>query len=272
MRYHSAGSLICTLVVVASLALGGCARRTAPPDNQVTEPEQLYDSMLARLDSVESARIVATLEYYADDGRAKLKQAVLVRRPASLRIETLSPFDSTLNVLASNGVRLKYFDLQNERFFEGQATADNVAKLIPIYISPRDLVNVMLGGPPTDKIEGNPENWELEWDRRRGAYSLIAPTTGGGSMELFVQHRTWTVSGAVARDDQGEKIYEVRSGNFEAIENGVASMLVPRRIQFLMPERNIDASLDVERYDLNPDLADQFFELTAPEGMSVEGL
>lgn len=260
------------VLLLCALVLGACNRRTAPPADEVTDSAELYDAMLARLDSVESARIIATLEYFGDDGRVRLKQAVLVRKPTSLRVETLSPFDSTLSVLASNGVRLKYFDLQNERFFEGQASADNFSKLLSIYVSPRDLVRVMLGGPPLDNVVGNPDDWTLEWNSRRGAYSLQIPLEDDGTLELFVQHRAWTVSGAIARDATGDVVYEIRSGNFESVEHGEATMLVPRRIQFLMPERGIDASLDVERYDLNADLADELFELTAPEGMSIEGL
>lgn len=271
MRY-SRSVLLVPGVLLLAMTLGACHRRTPPPPDEVTRPEELYDAMLARLDGVESARLVATLEYFGDDGRVKLKQVVLVRKPSSLRVETLSPFDSTLNVLTSNGIRLKYFDLQNERFFEGQATAANVAKLVPVYIAPADLVRVVLGGPPVRHTTGEPENWDLSWDSRRGAYSLKIPLEDGGTIEIFVQHRAWTVSGAISRDRNGDVVYEVRSGNFKSVEHGEATMLVPQRIQFLMPARGIDASLDVERYDLNAELGEELFDLSPPAGISVEGL
>lgn len=248
-------------------ACGGT--RTPPPDDALTEPTELYNAMLARLEGVQSARIRAVMEYFGDNGRVRVRQAVLAQQPDRLRIETLSPFDSTLSVVLANEEQLVLYDLEAAKFYVGAPTATNLSRLLPLWLTPQDVVRVLLGGPPLDMMNPDTATWELQWDRRRAAYRLSMPAFAGGTLELFVKHETWTLSGARETNAAGNTVWEIRTADFRRVESEGVQSTLPERIRFLMDRDNIDVSLNVSNYDLNAVLPPQLFTLQPPPGVEV---
>ncbi len=256
------------MLAALALSLSACGGRQTPaPDDELTDPVELLEAMLTRLDAIESARMRATLEYYGDGGRARVQQAVLARSPNLLRIETLSPFDTSLAVFMVDGQTLTYYDLQEQTYMSGAPTPHNVARFVPFYMTAEDLVRVLFGGPPLDAATADADEYTLEWDGREGAYRMTLPLTAGGELILLVQHATWTVSGAAQYDGDGEPIFELRTGDFTAINADGLSTTMPQRLRFIMEREDIDISLDVERIDMNVTLPDALFQLAPPPGV-----
>lgn len=259
--------LVLALVAASLAACGG--RQTPAPEGELTDPVELLEAMLTRLDAIESARMRATLEYYGDGGRARVQQAVLARSPNLLRIETLSPFDTSLAVFMVDGETLTYYDLQAQTYMSGAPTPSNVARFVPFYMTAQDLVRVLFGGPPLDAASTDSDEYTLAWDGRAGAYRMVLPLIAGGELVLHVQHETWTVSGAAQYDADGEPIFELRTGDFAAVEADGFVTSMPRRLRFIMEGEDIDISLDVERLDMNVTLPDGLFQLAPPPGVEV---
>lgn len=261
-----------TIPVLALLALtllaSACGGRQTPaPADELTDPVELLEAMLTRLEAIESARMRATLEYYGDGGRARVQQAVLARTPNLLRIETLSPFDTSLAVFMVDGQTLTYYDLQAQTYMSGAPTPSNVARFVPFYMTAEDLVRVLFGGPPLDAASTDADEYTLGWDRSAGAYRMVLPLTAGGELVLHVQHETWTVSGAAQYDSDGDPIFELRTGDFTTIEAEGLVTTMPQRLRFIMEGEDIDISLDVERIDMNVALPDALFQLAPPPGV-----
>ena len=255
--------------VVFALMIGGCSgRQIAPPDDALTDPVVLYEAMLSRLESIESARMRATLEYYGDGRRARVEQLVLARAPAMLRIETLSPFDSTLAVFMVDGESLTFFDLQNRSYLTGPPTPRNVSRFVPFWMSAADLVQVLFGGPPLDATNPDADTYTMEWDGRAGAYRMRMPLRDSdGTLTLLVQHGSWTVSGATQSAPNGDVLFELRTGDFRTVTAGDNETQMPQRLRFVMEESDIDISLDVTQLELNVTLADRLFALPPPNGV-----
>ena len=265
---HRPATLALILLLTATLA--ACAgRRTPPPDDALEQPEQLFEAMIARLDAVQAVRARAVMEYYGAGGRVRVRQTVLAAQPNLLRIDTLSPFDSTLSVVFANDRELVLYDLPNEAWYTGAPTATNLARLIPVWLSPQDVVSVLLGGPPLDRIVPDASRWTLDWDRRRGAYRFTAPTRGGDTLVLFVTHGAWTVVGAQELDAAERVRWEIRSADFSTVHAGDVATTVPGILRFLMKSENIDVSLNVSSYELNPTLGPTLFQLPVPPGVRV---
>ena len=254
-------------VSVVLVACGG--RQTPPPDDAPSDAVELFEATMTRAEAISSVRAIGDIEYYGDDGRVRIRQVVLARAPGDVRIEAISPFDTTLSVLVLNEDELAWYDVSAETYATGAPTTDNLARIAPLVLSPEDIVRVMRGGPPLEVADTDMDAWAIAWDGRERRWALTAPSTDGGTLTLYVEHDTWVLSGAHLRDAGGDTLYELRTGNFVDVSGDALDTVMPSRIRFLMPAHDVDVSLDIERWQLDPPLADTLFELAAPRGVDV---
>lgn len=246
--------------------LVGCAAKQAPmPSDPVPDADTLFALVQERSEQVQSARARAVMEYFGKGGRVRVRQAVVVQKPGNLRIETLSPFDSTLSVVVANEDEMTFYDLQNEVAYTGRPTGENLAKLVPIWMEPSDIVNVLLGGAPLARIDPDRQYWKMAWDGRANAWRMFVRSDFGGQLELLFRHGTWTLAGARETDKKGTLIWEVRTADFRLVSDGERQSEVPTRVRFLMPRENVDVSLNVSDYQMNPELDELLFELFTPD-------
>lgn len=158
--------------------LGGCMARVITPP-----PESGYASPQAALAALEPFPAAAALSATArirtqHQGQpVSLRVALLVRKPASLRLESLplmGPPDFFLSIAAGE---LRVF-LPGEgggRFYSGQATAQNLSRFFPLALPPAVLVSLLLGeaemgqGDPDASLVGEQESALYRVDQyRRG--------------------------------------------------------------------------------------------------------
>lgn len=249
-----------------ALVLNACGARQFPmPENGIESTEALIENVHAREDILYSARANAVMEYFGNDGRVRVRQALLVNRPGNFRLETLSPMDSTLAVVVTNDEELTFYDLTDEKAYTGAPTAQNLARLIPLWLSPSQIVSVVLGSVPFDVVNAAPEDWTMAWDGKRNAWRLQAETHDGGRMEFWVRNESWVLAGARASDAKDKTQWEIRTRDFEPVSDGKNATELPTRIRFLMEDEGLDVSLTVRSYEMNPELDDFLFELFLPD-------
>ena len=262
--------LIATLV--GFLGLGGhCNREIPPPDDAITDPVEMTNVLVNRLSDLQSARFRVVAEYYGGDMRgANFRQVVLVRQPEDIHVQTLSPFGQTLQILVSNGETLAFYDLEEEVFYSGQPTPGNLARLLPFYMTAGDIVRVLLGGPPLDQFHSDTDDYQLSWDREEGRYTMSVPLANQvGRLELGIRHGDWTLAAAKRFDDDGELVFELRAGDFEA----AGETYLPRRLRFILEGDNpVDMSIEAESLEVNPALPDELFVLDPPRGVEQRSL
>lgn len=262
---HARHLLLLSVVFFFGTMVGCAAKQTPPPSDPVADAATLFALVQERSEHVQSARARAVMEYFGKGGRVRVRQAVLVQQPGDLRIETLSPFDSTLSVVVANEDEMTFYDLQNEVAYTGRPTAENLAKLVPIHMAPSDIVSVLLGGAPLARIDPDRQHWKMAWDGRANAWRMFVRSSTGGQLELLFRHATWTLAGARENDKKGGLVWEVRTADFRMISDGETQTEVPTRVRFLMPSENVDVSLTVSDYELNPELDELLFELFTPD-------
>lgn len=257
-------AVIC--ISLSCLVSACCGTPVRPPDDALEDPADLLDAMRIRLDGLQSGRFRVVTEYYGGELRgANFRIVVLVRQPGDLHIEVLSPFGQSLQTLVSNSEQLSLYDLEQEVFYYGTPSPENIARILPFYLTDVDIVRVLLGGPPLALISDDVEDYELEWDGERGSYHLTAPlTTQDGTLELWVRHDDWVIEAAKRLDEDGALVFELRTGDFELI----GETMIPMQLRFLLEtDDEIDMSLEIESAELNVDLPDLLFELEAPRGI-----
>lgn len=266
----SARARLATLATLAAFVVACGGRQTPAPDDAFDAPIDVFEATLDRYEALSSVRLRATLEYWGEEGRVRVDQVVLARRPGDVRVETISPFGTTLTVFATNADELVYYDLQANEFVRGRPELDHISRFLPFHLTAQDIVRVLLGAPPLDAVDPDPDTYAMEWDARRAAYRLTMPLSDdAGTLRVWIDHGSWTMVAARMTDAEGDRIFDLRSGNAEPVQGATIRTQMPTRIEFEMPGEDVDIALDVERVELDPTLPDALFTVPTPRAATT---
>ena len=190
-------------------ALSGCPRPQTIVTGPPPDPGALYfqAKKAHQVPETLSADAKAFVEAPENPGRYSLH--LVVRRPASLRIEALSPMGDPAAVLVADQGRFALLDLRNNVFYRGPATPENLSRLFPVPVRDEELVSLVTGDIP-ELPGGRPESAAREGDGYRLA--IAAPRVRQevilGSDLRVVQVRRVDASGnvswAVGLDDHDD--------------------------------------------------------------------
>lgn len=130
------------------LLLAGCpprvdVRSVPPPDATALLAEvDAVDAHLARIQSQAKARVDAAGK------KGNVQLFVAAASPASVHLEVLDFFGKPSGILISDGQRFVMFASDAGVWQRGAATAENVARVLPVSLPPDQLVSMLLGRAP----------------------------------------------------------------------------------------------------------------------------
>ena len=163
------GILLLIMITTLGPSLFGCAGRrvvpSPPPGGVYTSPEDALRALVASALSDQTLTVTARIEINSHGQRRPLKVALMMKRPALLRLESfpiLGPPDFFLSIDAGE---LRVFSPGKDGgdFYTGQATARNVYRFFPLALPAADMVSLLMGHPP--RIE-QASSRRGEWEER----------------------------------------------------------------------------------------------------------
>ncbi len=245
----------CLLVV---LVTAGCVRRIEfGPTGEVTDPAKL----LALIDEAEQRVIAvkgeAKLRADAPDAKGVVSAFVAVMHPALLHIETLDFFGKPQAILVADAERFRLFHGPEGKFYQGPATAENLARVLPIVLPPAELTALMLGRAPRLP----PESTQLKVDEQARAYVLTLQR-GPAVQTLWVDPLTFRVQRSEVR---GVRAYDVLFDKFDDVKGA----LYPRRVKLEAKSASTMVELLYKDVEVNPQPDLTLFELAPPPNVEV---
>ena len=259
-RLRRAGAL--SLLMLGLAGLTGCPNRIARPADGPTEPAPVLARLAERSHALTSLSGMISLEVWRGDERVKLRQLLLVQRPDHIRVDTLSPFDQPLAMMASDGQSVTIYSLEQRRYEQGPATPDHLARLLRLPLTGDELTAVLAGGVPV-----RPDaQATLDWDDTAGAY-ILDLRTPERRQRLLVEPVAFRIS--EIRTYQGDTlVFVARFGDYD----GEGPTAVPQRMRFEVPaeKMRVDAQFDDHTVNVTPP-ADAFV-IPVPRGIPVEPL
>jgi hypothetical protein len=147
--------------LVAFALAGWACGPVPPPPNAFTSAPDLLRELKDRRRSIKSFRIIGKVDHFGEEHRVQGRVFFFARLPDRLRIELVSPFNSTLSVLTVSGGNFSLWDLREGRFFTGPAEPCNIARLVHIPMPAEDVMRVLIGDTPI--IEGREKTI---WDEK----------------------------------------------------------------------------------------------------------
>jgi hypothetical protein len=135
------------------LAVCGCAMAPQMTDRmEFHSPEAALKHIAERIPDNVALQALASIHMTTREGRYPLKLVLLLKKPASLRVEAIPLFGNPAFFLSVHDQTLKVFLTETRAFYTGSATLDNVARFLPLRMNPEEMVAVLMGsGPPPCK-------------------------------------------------------------------------------------------------------------------------
>jgi hypothetical protein len=250
---------ILPLLGIAALGfvLSGCAgHKPLPPF--YGSPDAALRALAATPPVKQAFTSTARIEINHHGDRYPLKAAVMMKRPALLRVESIplmGPPDLFLSVAEGE---LRVFLPGKGAFYTGRATPRNISRFLPVFMPAADMISLLMGVPPEDAEELQ----SLAGEREKGLYRVDQYQAGRKMRSLWIDPAGgWITRFRKFRED-GTVFYTADFADHARIGEG----FLPQEVTIRVEET---ADLNVRYSDLRPFEADpESFPLQIPEGMT----
>ncbi len=281
----------------AALVTGpsGCMPPVAAPPSAPPNADAALARMHASFACGNAVQGNGKLDHYGEGGRVAGDVMLFAARPASLRLDIVSPFGAALATLTSDGKEFSMSDLHDKRFFVGPASACNIARLTSVPVPGHVLVELLRGEAPVLKHE--PERATMVWDTH-GYWALSIPSTRGASEEIHLAPRPedWSLPWDRQRMrvldvrvvQQGYELYHAEledharaatagarqdPDNLEAPippSGPTCDAEIPRKVRVEVQNPGADVRVNYEQVVWNPPLPEGTFRQAPPAGTHPE--
>ena len=241
------------------LWIHGCATLPVLPP-RTPSPGYLLEQTRARLQNLEGLKGLAHLTVSSGAKSFGVQEVLLVRRPASLRAESLGPLGTPQFYLVTDGSELILFNPGENRYSRGPATPEHLSPFLPSPLKPEEIVSLLLGTPPmidydTASIRRLEEEglWTLELSSALRQERQI----------LWVHPYSWNILRAeIYRPALSQR---VTFQDFRQIQE----FFFPQKIQVRSFQPEARFTVEYLEVELNPRWGAQDFQLPAPPGIAV---
>ena len=258
--------LLSRLGCIACVIATAC-RPTAPVrpvDVQPLPTPQAALDMLRQTGAArQTLRAAGRVTYYGDKGRVRVRVEVVAKRADLFRVATISPFEQPIDVMTCDGAQI--FLLSKGVLRAGQATPNNVARLLPLPLAPGEIVDTLMGGIPTgdgfsaESLERDGDRWRLRLDRPNSQERVI----------VTIDPQRKVVVAATIERPAGTPYLKASFEDFMDLAQGGH---YPEKIQMTMPGRDVDVRLKLRQPEINVGVDESLFRIVPPAGQSVRPL
>jgi hypothetical protein len=249
------------LTAALALLLGGCtATRVAiAPGASYGSPQAALQAIAAR-SPAQAVTATARIEIVSASERYPFKAALMMKPPASLRLESIPLLGPPDFFLTLNGSELRVFLPPKGLFYTGRATAWSLSRFIHLALPPAEIVSLLMGQSPAEAKGDSPSFWRGE--REEGFYRIDRYMAGQRVRSLWI-------------DPDGDRLIRIRvfaggdtppyTAEF-AEHTRVGDALVPQRLK-ITGEGLSFSLLYTELLPLADEDAEAFV-LPVPEGIT----
>jgi len=264
-RPRAASTLSTPVVVLLGLLAlvvlrGGSCVQIERPYKAPTAAE-VVAALKARAARVRSTRAETRMSHRSSQGKIKATVRLMARRGGKLRFDAVTPFDTPLATLVSDGKKFGLLDAQKNRHYHGPASPCNIARLIGIVLHADDVLTILGGSTPLIKYD----KAELRWDDRASAEVLTMRGPGGvnQTVRLDGTDRRWDLLSSEIKDGKGATVLSIKTGRFVKRDG----LRVPTTIAVRQPKYKAELDVSFKKQELNLTLPAAAFELPAAGGL-----
>ena len=245
-------------IMVLGFTLSGCAGHKHSVHSFYASPEAaLRAHAKTTAPGNRAFTCTAKIEIDHHGNRYPLKAAVMMKRPAFLRVESIpliGPPDLYLSIAEGE---LRVFLPEKGAFYIGCATPQNISRFFPVFIPATDMIPVLMGVPP----ENAEETESSAGEREEGLYRVDQYESGRKTCSLWIDPADGLLTRFMRFMEGGGIVYQADFSD----HTRVGENFLPQQITIRIGDVSI---LKIRYRDLRQFEADpESFPLQIPEGM-----
>ncbi|MCO4760608.1 MAG: hypothetical protein KC502_03845 [Myxococcales bacterium] len=235
----------------------GCSGAATLPNNGPQNAAAVLKRALAR-PLPKTVQGMSRLEAFVGGQARKADVIVLIERPNRAQFRALTPTMDLVAVLSTDGTRFMSYERGAPKCFVGQACPENMARLVPIALPPKQLVSAVLGRPPLISAASS----RLSWDKERSAY-LVTRTSADGAwvQQVWIAPTTFRFRASVVRHGN-KRVVSIAYGDLDKL----GAKAPPGIMRLKVPSKKIDMSLTLREITIDEDIDDAVFSIPCPSG------
>jgi Domain of unknown function (DUF4292) len=251
------------IALVAAVVIG-CVR--VPPADLSRDPSALLDQVRAAQARVSRVSGSARVSIQSPGGSGTVAEFAAAEKPDRVHLETLDFFGSPVSVLVAANGRFAFLDKRANVLYRGEATPENVSRLLPVMLPIEELVTILCGSAPL--LGGVPVEARVD-----GGSLLLTLARGDVGQRLAIGERASVESSRVrlsqvAADGTRREVnpaYDLEFGDF--LER--AGVRFPSDVRLDAPAGRARVHLAWEDLEVNGSVDPKLFELAPPRGVRV---
>lgn len=228
---------------------------------EILASTDLLQQVQARNRLIHSIRAQAKVTVNLGKNRFTLEELIIVKKPASLRVEAFSPIGQALLYLTTDGKLLEALVPAENRLYRGEANAKNLSPFFSFPAEARKLIPLIVG----DVDWSDDERLATHYSQRDKAYIVEEDTPEGSRRIFWIDPLHFAPLRATELDKLGDPRWEVLFANFRK-RKGIH---FPMDIEFRIPPSQRRIRLHLLEWEINPSLGEGTFRLDVPKGVEI---
>jgi len=241
-----------------TLGAYACAASSHRVNVPLMEAHELTSFLSDRDTAFKSMQSSAVMEYTGGGQHFKVRENIIILRPASMRVEVMSALGVAL-VVAANAGQVAVFDAGKNTLIRGAADAATLNRYARIPMTPDAAVRLMLALPPdTAMLAFAPNSMTETADAKVLTYHQPGGVvdelgfTGEGNLEMV---RETLADGRIG--------YEVHYSDYRTVDGGYT---IPTQVDASFPKTGATVKFHYENPSVNKDVPDSAFVLLPRPG------
>ncbi len=251
-------SCCCLLIMGLGSLLSGCAgRRVAVSGSEYLSPEAALRALASSDPGDRTLTVTARIEIKRHSERHLLKAALMMKRPAHLRLESIPLFGPPDFFLSIEAGEIRVFFPGKETFYVDRATEGNLSRFFPLALPAAETVSLLMGRLP--ETEETVSSWLRGNGRMACTGSISTDPEGKSSLSGSIRQGI-SSSGFGHLQREGDIAYTAEFAEHTRAGEG----FLPQRLTITRGA----VSLTVRYTDVRLDNDGESFALPVPEGIT----
>jgi outer membrane lipoprotein-sorting protein len=259
----------CALAFLLLMGVVACATYPPPPEPAsrplpATSPESILAAFDRRWQLTEDLRALARVSILSAQGRYSTRQTFLWRRPALLRLDTVSLFGQPIMTLVADLAQASIYSPQDGTFFQGTATAATLARFIRLPLDPEAVAPLLMGyirPSPGQRVAAI----DLQTDEGMYLLRFLGPA-GDLIQDAWVDPDQLLPRRVLRYTPRNVPAINITYSDFRPLTETVP---FPHTLVIWLPRVETEVRIQFLTVDLNPGLSPAVFHLSPPEGARI---
>jgi outer membrane lipoprotein-sorting protein len=250
------------LLFLCVSSLSGCAALwTRRIPGEILSSPDLFQRIQARNRQIHSIKAQARVVINLGEHRFSLEELLIIKKPASLRVEAFSPIGQPLLYLITDGKVLEALVPAENRLYRGEAVRKYLSPFFPFPHEPGRIISLMMGelGWTDD------ERLVAQYNQRHRVYLVEEDTLDAPRRVVWIDPFHFAPVRATEIDELNNPRWEILFADFRK-KDGIP---FPTDIEFRSSSPKSRMTMHLLDWEINPSLGEEVFRLDVPRGVEI---